>query len=126
MNFKLGALAFIAVNLLVLSACSDDKSSSANSLPDEVADKAELNTYECDMSIIGKKVFVNDLDKLYECDGDHWFVSYDQPKVLRRVAKKEARRRAKVLRLQQSKVLHRALKNYSLVLRVSLRRLLMN
>ena len=47
-------------------------------------------------------------------------------KVLRRVAKKEARRRAKVLRLQQSKVLHRALKNYSLVLRVSLRRLLMN
>ena len=37
MNFKLGALAFIAANLLILSACSDDKSSSANSLPDEVA-----------------------------------------------------------------------------------------
>ena len=80
MNFKLGAFAFFAVNLLVFSACGDDKSSSANSLPDEVADKAELKTYECNMSVIGEKVFVTDLGKNYECDGEEWFESYDQPK----------------------------------------------
>ena len=80
MNFKLGALAFIAANLLIFSACSDDKSSSANSLPDEVANKAELETYECNMSVIGGKVFVKSLNKYYECDGEEWFESYDQPK----------------------------------------------
>lgn len=81
MNFRRVVEIFSVVAVIFsFTACGDDKSSSANSLPDEVADKAELNTYECDMSIIGKKVFVNDLDKLYECDGDHWFVSYDQPK----------------------------------------------
>ena len=75
---SLFSFAFIVSSLLV--ACGDDKSSSANGLPDEVADKAELKTYKCDMSIIGQTVFVNDLDKLYECDGDHWFESFDQPK----------------------------------------------
>lgn len=80
MNFKLGALAFVAVHLLVLSACGDDKPSSANTLPDEVADKAALETRECNMSIIGEKVFVTELGKNYECDGEEWFESYDQPK----------------------------------------------
>ena len=80
MNFKLGTFAFFAANLLVLSACGDDNSSSANSLPDEVADKAELKTHECNMSVIGEKVFVTDLGKNYECDGEEWFESYDQSK----------------------------------------------
>lgn len=75
-----GVLAVFSALLLTFSACGDDSSSSANALPDEVADKAELKTYECNMSIIGEKVFVNDLDKYYECDGDEWFESYDQTK----------------------------------------------
>ncbi len=80
MNFKLGAFAFFVANLLMLSACGDDKSSSPHSLPDEVADKAELETYECNMSVIGEKIFVKNLGVNYECDGDEWFKSYDQPK----------------------------------------------
>ena len=75
-----GVFAIFSALLLAFSACGDDSSSSANMLPDEVADKAELKTYECNMSIIGEKVFVNDLDKYYECDGDEWFESYDQTK----------------------------------------------
>ena len=47
-------------------ACGDDKSSSATLLPDEVANKAELETYECNMSVIGGKVFVKSLEKNYE------------------------------------------------------------
>jgi hypothetical protein len=61
-------------------ACGDDKSSSASLLPDEVANKAELETYECNMSVIGGKIFVKSLGKNYECDGEEWFESYDQPK----------------------------------------------
>lgn len=82
MNFchRVGVLSFFAASLLSFSSCGDDKSSSANALPDEVANKAELKTYECNMSIIGEKIFVNDLDKYYECDGEEWFESYDQPK----------------------------------------------
>ena len=60
-----GVLAVFSALLLTFSACGDDSSSSANVLPDEVADKAELKTYECNMSIIGEKVFVNDLYKYY-------------------------------------------------------------
>ncbi len=75
-----GAFAAFTAFLLIFSACGDDKSSSPKGLPDEVADKAELKTYECDESIIGVKVFVTDLGKSYECDGEEWFESYDQPK----------------------------------------------
>lgn len=82
MNFchRVGFLLLFAASLLSFSSCGDDKSSSANALPDEVANKTELKTYECNMSIIGEKIFVNDLDKYYECDGEEWFESYDQPK----------------------------------------------
>ena len=75
-----GVFVVFSALLLTFSACGDDKSSSANAFPDEVANKAELKTYECNMSIIGEKIFVNDLDKYYECDGDEWFESYDQAK----------------------------------------------
>lgn len=82
MNFchRVGILSFFAASILIFSSCGDDSSSSANALPDEVANKAELKTYECNISIIGEKIFVNDLDKYYECDGDEWFESYDQAK----------------------------------------------
>ena len=41
-----GAFAAFTAFLLIFSACGDDKSSSPKGLPDEVADKAELKTYE--------------------------------------------------------------------------------
>ena len=75
-----GVFVVFSALLLTFSACGDDSSSSAKVLPDEVANKAELKTYECNISIIGGKIFVNDLDKYYECDGDEWFESYDQSK----------------------------------------------
>ena len=62
--------------------CGDDDSSSpkGTGLPAEVADKAELETYECSMDVIGEKVYVTELEENYECDGEKWFKSYDQTK----------------------------------------------
>ena len=65
---------------MALVACGDDKGSSPNELPDEVADMDELEEYKCNMSLIGEIVYVKDKQKNYECDGDHWFESYNQPK----------------------------------------------
>ena len=81
MNFRrvVGIFSVVPV-ILSFTACGDDKSSSANSLPDEVANKAELETYECSMAVIGGKVFVTELETFYQCDGEEWFESYDQPK----------------------------------------------
>ena len=81
MNFRRVVGIFSVVSTIMsFYACGDDKSSSASLLPDEVANKAELETYECNMSVIGGKVFVKSLEKNYECDGEEWFESYDQPK----------------------------------------------
>ena len=62
--------------------CGDDDSSSpkGTGLPAEVADKAELETYECSMDVIGEKVYVTELEENYECNGEKWFKSYDQTK----------------------------------------------
>ena len=67
---------------VAFTACGDDDSSSpkGTGLPAEVADKAELETYECSMDIIGEKVYVTELEENYECDGEKWFKSYDQTK----------------------------------------------
>ncbi|WP_290781593.1 fibrobacter succinogenes major paralogous domain-containing protein [Fibrobacter sp. UBA7003] len=76
------SLAFLFSGALLV-ACSDDDSfiqRPSGGLPAEVADKAELETYECSMDVIGEKVYVVDLGENYECDGDEWFQSYDQPK----------------------------------------------
>ena len=76
------SLAFLSSGALLV-ACSDDDSfiqRPSDGLPAEVADKAELETYECSMDVIGEKVYVVDLGENYECDGDEWFRSYDQPK----------------------------------------------
>ncbi|WP_290740742.1 fibrobacter succinogenes major paralogous domain-containing protein [Fibrobacter sp. UBA3718] len=76
------SLAFLFSGALLV-ACSDDDSfiqRPSGGLPAEVADKAELETYECSMDVIGEKVYVVDLGENYECDGDEWFRSYDQPK----------------------------------------------
>lgn len=72
---------FAVASTFLIVACGDDNSSTnVSAFPDEVAGKAELNTYDCNMSVIGKKVFVTDLGKNYECDGEEWFESYEQPK----------------------------------------------
>ena len=65
-----------------ITACGDDNSTipSSNELPNEVANMSELENYNCNDGIIGRKVFVKDIALNYECDGDHWFKSYDQPK----------------------------------------------
>lgn len=62
--------------------CGDDDSysPSAKGLPAEMGDKAELETHECNMDIIGEKVYVIELEENYECDGEKWFNSYDQTK----------------------------------------------
>ena len=61
-------------------ACSEDSSTNSkeNDLPPEVADLEELETYTCSESIIGEKVYVQQKDLYYECDGEVWFKSYDQ------------------------------------------------
>ncbi len=81
MKISISFIPFATLSALLLAACGDDSTSiNSSTFPEEVVDKAELNTYDCNMSIIGKKVFVTDLGKTYECDGDEWFESYDQPK----------------------------------------------
>ena len=73
---------FLLAAFFALCGCGDDGSSSpsAKGLPAEVADKAELETYECSMDVIGEKVYVTELEENYECDGEKWFKSYDQTK----------------------------------------------
>ena len=73
---------FLLAAFFALSACGDDGSSSpkGTGLPAEVTDKAELETYECSMDVIGEKVYVTELEENYECDGEKWFKSYDQTK----------------------------------------------
>ena len=73
---------FMLAAFFALTACGDDGSSSpsAKGLPAEVADKAELETYECSMDVIGEKVYVTELEENYECNGEKWFKSYDQTK----------------------------------------------
>ena len=75
---KQSLLAFFLAIAFV--ACGDDKGSSPNELPDEVADMDELEDYKCDDSVSGAVVYVKDKRKKYECDGDHWFESYNQSK----------------------------------------------
>lgn len=83
MNFKLyvGAFALFATSLLILSACGGHVEAHADyEFPDEVENMAELKSYECDDNFIGLKIFVKDLNKNYECDGNNWIVSDDQKK----------------------------------------------
>jgi len=79
-KFTVCALAWVFGAAFI--GCGDDGSSSpsAKGLPAEVTDKAELETYECSMDVIGEKVYVTELEENYECDGEKWFKSYDQTK----------------------------------------------
>ena len=72
----------LLLSVAFFAACGDDNSTipSSNELPSEVADMNELETYNCNDNIIGRKVYVKDIALNYECDGDHWFKSYNQPK----------------------------------------------
>ncbi len=72
---KTGLFFVLFVMILALCACSGKGSSSPNEsgLPAEVADKAELETYECSEDVIGEKVYVTELEENYECDGAKWF-----------------------------------------------------
>ncbi len=79
LGMRLRFCAFFCV-FLMLAACGNDKGSSPNELPDEVADMDELEGYKCDDSVIGAVVYVKSKSKKYECDGNHWFESYNQPK----------------------------------------------
>jgi len=65
-----------------LVACGDDDSFTPKTpeLPGEVADMDELKEFECNDDLIGKKVYVKDLETDYECDGDHWFEAVDTGK----------------------------------------------
>lgn len=79
---KFSLVGAVAFAIFALSACGDDDSSSpkGTGLPAEVADMEELETYGCDMDVIGEKVYVTELEENYECDGEKWFKSYDQTK----------------------------------------------
>ena len=65
-----------------LVACGDDDSFTPKTpeLPGEVADMDELKEFECNDDLIGKKVYVKDLETDYECDSDHWFEAVDTGK----------------------------------------------
>ena len=73
-------LFFVMSLAVIIVACGDDKGSSPNRLPDEVANMYELEDYKCDISTMGAVVYVKSKSKNYECDGDEWFVSYNQKK----------------------------------------------
>jgi uncharacterized protein (TIGR02145 family) len=75
---KQSLLAFFLAIAFV--ACGDDKGSSPNELPDEVADMDELEEYKCDDSVSGAVVYVKSKRKKYECDGNEWSVSQNQSK----------------------------------------------
>lgn len=66
--------------IMALVACGDDKGSSPEGLPDEVANMDELEEYKCDDSVIGSVIYVKSKSKNYECDGDEWLVSQNQSK----------------------------------------------
>ena len=69
-KFFVAALTFVSVISLTLSACSGKGDAvNVDTLPAEVADKAELESYECNADVIGEKVYVKDLKMNYECDG---------------------------------------------------------
>ncbi|WP_290960103.1 hypothetical protein, partial [Fibrobacter sp.] len=87
---KTGLFFVLFVMILAICACSGKGSSSPNEsgLPAEVADKAELETYECSEDVIGEKVYVTELEENYECDGAKWFKSYDQTKPVSSSSKK--------------------------------------
>ena len=71
----------LLTSIVLFVACGDDSSSSPKViLPSEVENADELKSYECNMSVIGEKVFVESEEKNYECDGDHWFESFDTGK----------------------------------------------
>ena len=79
MKFPISFIPFAVVLALMFVACGDDSTSiNSSSFPEEVADKAELNSYECNFSAMGVQIYVESLGKNYECDGDKWFESYDQ------------------------------------------------
>ena len=79
LGMRLRFYAFFCV-FLMLAACGDDKGSSPNELPDEVADMDELEEYKCDDSVIGAVVYVKSKSKKYECDGSEWSVSQNKSK----------------------------------------------
>ena len=87
---KFTVCALAGVLGVAFTGCGDDGSSSpkGTGLPAEVADKAELETYECSMDVIGEKVYVTELEENYECDGEKWFKSYDQTKPVSSSSKK--------------------------------------
>ena len=71
----------LLTSIVLFVACGDDSSSPPKViLPSEVENADELKSYECNMSVIGEKVFVESEKKNYECDGDHWFESFDTGK----------------------------------------------
>ena len=79
---KIGLVSAVTFALFAFNACGDDSSTSspAAKLPTEVKDLKELEEHKCDMSVIGEKVYVTELEENYECDGEKWFKSYDQTK----------------------------------------------
>lgn len=74
-------LTLVTVMSLTLSACSGKgEAVNVDVLPAEVADKAELESYECNTDAIGEKIYVKDLETNYECDGEDWFESNEKNK----------------------------------------------
>ncbi len=73
MRFQAGTL-IISLSLAMFVACSDDDSfiPRPHELPGEVADMDELESFACSDEFKGEKVYVADLDRDYECDGDRW------------------------------------------------------
>ena len=77
---KFTVLALVGVLGFALSACDNSSSASNNEFPTEVYDLAELDTYECNDEITGKKIYVSEQALNYECDGTTWQKTNDKTK----------------------------------------------
>ena len=79
MHFRASSLA-ISLSLTMFVACSDDDSfiSRSQGLPGEVADMDELESIVCSDDFKGERVYVADLKRDYECDGDRWVRGDDE------------------------------------------------
>ena len=89
---KIVACIFVGILCFAFVACGG-KSSSPNEgvLPDEVANKDDLDFYECNDDVVGERVYVADIELFYECDGERWFKSYDQTRTSSSTASSEIR-----------------------------------
>ena len=81
MRFFKSFIPFAVFSALMFVACGDDGSPTRSlNYPEIVPNKATLLTYKCDIPAVGVKIYVKDIEKKFQCDGENWIESLDQTK----------------------------------------------